>query len=339
VSVRFRSRRIGPHRGVALLLVALSACRGRGCAPKPSPPPGESAPPVALPEAAAPTPAASASAEARPDAEVPPDVAKRVEAERAPESDESLPARRCPKEMVDVANRVCIDRYEDSLVDDATGAPLSPHYPPEPGLALRMFDKWQEERLTLGPPAARAMALPIFPEIERTRDFEPRAVSVRHVLPQGYISGRVAAEACARAKKRLCTYEEWKFACRGERQSKFPYGNEYQQGTCNVFRSSHPSQKLHDNASIGHSDPRLGLAADGDGPLLRPTGSTKACASRWGKDAIYDMVGNQDEWIDDPDGTFVGGFYSRSTKEGCDSIITVHPLAHWDYSIGLRCCR
>ena len=106
-----------------------------------------------------------------------------------------------------------------------------------------------------------------------------------------------------------------------------------------MFRSSHPAQRLHDNASAGHSDPRLGLVKGEDGPLLRTTGSTKECVSRWGKDSIYDMVGNEDEWIDDPDGTFVGGFFSRSTKEGCDSIVHVHPITHWDYSIGLRCCR
>jgi hypothetical protein len=241
--------------------------------------------------------------------------------------------------MVNVADRFCIDRFEDTLVDDSTGARLSPHYPPEPGIARRMFDKWQEARLTLGPPEARTMALPELPDVERLDDFAPRAVSVKGVLPQGYVSGRVAAEACARTKKRLCTYAEWTFACRGEKQTKYPYGGEYRSGICNVFRSSHPSQKLHSNPSIGHSDPRLGLMADDDGPLLRPTGSTKMCASHWGHDAAYDMVGNQDEWIDDPDGTFVGGFYSRSTKEGCDSIITVHPLLHWDYSIGFRCCK
>jgi sulfatase modifying factor 1 len=159
------------------------------------------------------------------------------------------------------------------------------------------------------------------------------------VIPQGYISGRVAGEACARAKKRLCTHDEWTFACRGESQTKYPYGSEYQTGVCNVWRTTHPAAKLHDNASAGHSDPRLGLVKADDGPLLRTTGSTKTCVSRWGKDAIYDMVGNADEWIDDPDGTFVGGFFSRSTKEGCDSIVTVHPFIHWDYSIGLRCCR
>jgi hypothetical protein len=246
---------------------------------------------------------------------------------------------RCPKEMVDVAGRFCIDRFEDTLVDDATGERLSPHYPPEPNMALRMFNRWQEERLAIGPQAARDMPLPPLPDIERTEDFRPKAVSVRGVLPQGYISGKVAAEACARARKRLCTHEEWTFACRGERQTKYPYGTDYRAGVCNVFRMNHPAQILHENASIGHSDPRLGLVKVDDGPLLRPTGSTKTCTSRWGKDAIYDMVGNVDEWIDDPEGTFVGGFFSRGTKEGCDSIVSVHPFTHWDYSIGLRCCK
>jgi formylglycine-generating enzyme len=267
------------------------------------------------------------------------DAAPEAGEERDASEVEASSARHCPKDMVNVAGRFCIDRYEDSLVDDVSGERLSPHYPPEPGVPLRMFAKWQEERLNVGPTWARAMPLPIVPEIEQTSDFRPRAVSIRGVYPQGYVSGRVAGEACARAKKRLCTHDEWAFACRGERQTKYPYDNEYQPGICNVFRSSHPAQRLHDNASAGHSDPRLGLVKGEDGPLLRTTGSTKECVSRWGKDSIYDMVGNEDEWIDDPDGTFVGGFFSRSTKEGCDSIVTVHPITHWDYSIGLRCCR
>jgi sulfatase modifying factor 1 len=265
------------------------------------------------------------------------DAASSAENPERSESDASI--RRCPKDMVNVAGRLCIDRYEESLVDDATGERLSPHYPPEPGVPVRMFDRWQEERLGIGSPEARAMPVPPVPDIEKTDNFKPRAVSLRGVIPQGYISGRVASEACARAKKRLCTHEEWSLACRGEHQTKYPYGDEYRPGVCNVYRTTHPAQKLHDNASIGHSDPRLGLVKAADGPLLRVTGSTKECASHWGKDAVQDMVGNEDEWIDDPEGTFVGGFFSRSTKEGCDSFVSVHPFTHWDYSIGFRCCK
>jgi hypothetical protein len=38
------------------------------------------------------------------------------------------------------------------------------------------------------------------------------------------------------------------------------------------------------------------------------------------------------------DGTFVGGFYSRSTREGCDAKIENHDPAYADYSLGTRCC-
>ncbi|HMI85337.1 MAG TPA: SUMF1/EgtB/PvdO family nonheme iron enzyme [Polyangiaceae bacterium] len=272
-------------------------------------------------------------------------AASEADAAGAAEIDDAGPpieagrVRWCSKEMVNVAGRFCIDRFEASLIDEESGEGLSPHYPPEPNIALRIFNRWDEQRLTTGPLSAHEMPLPALSELERGESFRPKATSVRGVLPQAYISGRVAGEACARAKKRLCTREEWTFACRGERQTKYPYGPEYKAGVCNVHRMAHPAQILHDNASAGHSDPRLGLVEAEDGPLLRTTGSTKTCVSRWGKDVVYDMVGNVDEWIDDPDGTFLGGFFSRGTTNGCDSSVSTHPLLHWDYSIGFRCCR
>jgi hypothetical protein len=75
------------------------------------------------------------------------------------------------------------------------------------------------------------------------------------------------------------------------------------------------------------------------GPLLRQTGATHSCRSEWGQDAVFDMVGNLDEWIDDETGAFVGGFYARATREGCDARITSHPPEYFDYSLGVRCCR
>jgi hypothetical protein len=83
----------------------------------------------------------------------------------------------------------------------------------------------------------------------------------------------------------------------------------------------------------------LGLTYDDDGPLLLTTGDNTECVSRWGSDALYDMVGNLDEWIDEPDGSFVGGFYSRGTREGCDASIDSHAPGYLDYSLGARCCK
>ena len=144
--------------------------------------------------------------------------------------------------------------------------------------------------------------------------------------------------ACNSAGKRLCTIDEWTTACRGAAQTKFPYGARYRQGSCNVFREEHPGRLLHGSFSVGLLDPRLNETMVDGKPLLRATGATGTCKSSWGDDAVYDMVGNLDEWVDDPDGTFVGGFYARATRQGCDAKVTVHGPSYLDYSLGVRCC-
>jgi formylglycine-generating enzyme required for sulfatase activity len=73
--------------------------------------------------------------------------------------------------------------------------------------------------------------------------------------------------------------------------------------------------------------------------LLRSTGATASCASEWNGDAVYDMVGNLDEWIADDAGIFVGGFYSRASRQGCEAKISSHAPSYYDYSLGTRCCR
>jgi len=165
------------------------------------------------------------------------------------------------------------------------------------------------------------------------------AMSQKDVLPQGYLNANQAEAACEAAGKRLCTESEWVTACRGDAQREFPYGDRYEQGACNVNRENHPSFLLHGNAARYHDDPRNNLVTVDGAPLLRTTGATERCASRWGDDAIYDMVGNLDEWVADDRGVFVGGFYSRGTRAGCAARVSAHPRGYSDYSTGARCCR
>jgi len=247
--------------------------------------------------------------------------------------------RGCPASMVRVKD-YCIDRFEVSMVDKKTGEPLSPYYPPQPVLLRRVREVWQTERFEEGSEGASRMPLPDLSDWQATHRFKPRAVSVGGVVPQGYLSYYTAKEACENAGKRLCTHDEWVTACEGAHPTRFPYGEHFDRSKCNVYRYYHPAFVLHDNSSIGHTDPRLNLVVEhGRDPVLRSTGATRSCASRWGKDRIYDMVGNLDEWVEDKGGMFVGGFYARGTTKGCESKITVHARAYYDYSLGTRCCR
>jgi hypothetical protein len=246
----------------------------------------------------------------------------------------------CPPEMVSIAGRFCVDRFEDALVDAESGRPFSPDWPIAPALVDRVLEAWVTGRERVGDLHARALPLPWLPAWERTGHASPVATSRLAVRPSGYVTGIVAEAACAAAGKRLCTHDEFVTACRGEADTQFPYGDDYQDGVCNVFREDHPAALLHGNASTGHLDPRLNRVPSARGePLLRLTGATPACRSRWGDDAVYDMVGNLDEWVDEPGGAFAGGFYARSTRSGCDAIVANHPKPYLDYSTGVRCCR
>ncbi len=245
---------------------------------------------------------------------------------------------RCPPDMVEVDHRYCVDRYEVSLLDTRGARPVSPYYYPDWQFVRDNHARWLTRAVRSKTALGRELQVPSPPDWELSGPFEVRAVSQRGVLPNGYLSAKVAAKACANAGKRLCTHEEWVQACRGERGDKFPYGSRYQAGQCNVCREAHPAALLHGNASIHHLDPRLNLTTEHGRALLRRTGETSSCASVWGQDAIYDMVGNLDEWVADEDGMFVGGFFSRATKEGCDAAITTHPAQYYDYSLGTRCC-
>jgi len=234
----------------------------------------------------------------------------------------------------------CVDRWEMVTVDATTGEALSPYYPPHPRLLRDVRQLWELERWVAASEATRHMPLPALPVWQsQALSYAPRAVSRPDRVPQGYLSFHLAALACKNAGKRLCTEKEWVTACKGRAQTRFPYGDVFDRQRCNVYRYLHPGYLLHGNSSVGHRDPRLNLVFENGDPLLRPTGATRGCVSRWGDDVIYDMVGNLDEWVDDERGVFVGGFYARSTTSGCEARVGSHAPAYYDYSTGARCCK
>jgi hypothetical protein len=163
------------------------------------------------------------------------------------------------------------------------------------------------------------------------------AVNDAGAVPQGYISGQVAASACAAAGKRLCSSTEWLRACQGPATTTYPYGNAYDAGACNEGRPVHPVVELFGAGATWSgaemNDPGLNQLPDS----LAPSGSNPDCVTAEG---VYDMHGNLHEWIDDPAGTFRGGFYVDATinGNGCTYVTTAHSFGYHDYSTGFRCC-
>ena len=216
---------------------------------------------------------------------------------------------RCPADMALVLNSVCIDRWEAALVQMHPGG---------------VEKAWSPYR------SIKDAKRPV------------RALSKAGQMPQGHISGIEGEQACQASGKRLCTAPEWEAACRGPKGTDYPYGSARKNKTCND-----DGRPLHPVAEVTK---RLGLPADRmwyegmDHPhinqldnTLRKAGERSECTNAIG---TYDMVGNLHEWIEDPAGTFRGGFYmdTQINGEGCNYATTAHSKKYHDYSTGFRCC-
>ena len=245
----------------------------------------------------------------------------------------------CPSDMVKVPGRFCIDRYEASMYDTKKGRRASPHYNPN---YYHTKDRYKfysesEEESDAGPPLQFDMPLPKPPTWQFGGYFEVRAESRKGQVPNAYISGTLAEKACKNAGKRLCTEDEWVTACKGEKNTKFPYDDEYKEGVCNISQLGHAALILHGKTVKYLDDPRL-IQIPVKKPFIEKTGNRPECVSRWGKDGVYDMVGNLQEWIDDRAGTFLGGFSNLPSQKGCDERQPGHKRPYYDYSLGTRCC-
>jgi formylglycine-generating enzyme len=178
---------------------------------------------------------------------------------------------------------------------------------------------------------------------ESVANLKVKAVSRAGVVPQGYISKNEAEMACKAAKKRLCTGEEWQFACRGKKPTTFPYGDDKKDGYCNdsgraPIMALHP--ELHGDAlySSGEAlnDPRINKSPN----TVARTGEFSKCKNALG---VFDMVGNLHEWTADVNGTrgvFRGGYYQDThlNGTGCNYKTVAHDVSYHDYSTGFRCC-
>jgi formylglycine-generating enzyme required for sulfatase activity len=160
------------------------------------------------------------------------------------------------------------------------------------------------------------------------------------VIPRNLTSWQEAKDTCEGIGKRLCTEDEFTFACEGEAMKPHVHGfsrdgsicsydREYRQRTFNFLK--------HD-ACLGDEKCKAALEAI-DQRL--PAGSMAGCVS---EDGIYDLNGNVNEWIELPGrglskrAGLKGGWWGP-VRDRCRPITTFHGESDFGYEVGFRCCK
>ena len=116
-------------------------------------------------------------------------------------------------------------------------------------------------------------------------------------LPRTLVSWQHAKEICASANKRLCTEEEFNFACEGEAMRPYVYGFARDPSQCNFDRPYRPRTFAFTEMETCEKDDAC-LAAYRAIDQRVPAGSLETCRSPEG---VYDLNGNANEWVVIPD--------------------------------------
>ena len=137
----------------------------------------------------------------------------------------------------------------------------------------------------------------------------------RNRSPKVRVSWSQARSLCRAAGKRLCSEQEWERGCKGPTGTRFPFGNTYREGTCNLSEDG--------NASV------------------KPSGRFDACRSGFG---MADLAGNVAEWTasswsdEISDKVVKGGSADQDMYSGRCSARSNESAGTRDALIGFRCC-
>ena len=149
------------------------------------------------------------------------------------------------------------------------------------------------------------------------------------------VSWYEARDACKAEGKRLCSEDEWTFACEGEEARPYPNGYARDPDAC---LNDRPWKQFNDRALF----PRSGDGAKQELERLwqgQPSGARELCKSPFG---VYDMTGNVDEWtrssIPGERPSVLKGGYWGPVRTRCRPATKAHDEQHVFYQQGFRCC-
>jgi formylglycine-generating enzyme required for sulfatase activity len=135
----------------------------------------------------------------------------------------------------------------------------------------------------------------------------------KKTLPQAFVTLYGAVDSCLSVGKRLCTSQEWYFACSGSMNRAYSYGDIYEYRACNTRTKT-----------VAHS------------------GTFPECRSYNG---AMDMNGNLREWTytKAPENSrfykVQGGFWESHSNSACDEYQYSFYPQNSHLSVGFRCCK
>jgi hypothetical protein len=159
-------------------------------------------------------------------------------------------------------------------------------------------------------------------------------------LPALLVSWVDATKLCEAKGKRLCSVDEFDFACEGEKMLPYTYGYARDATKCNIdrpYRKREKTLKKYERcmklpackAELEKLDQRL------------PTGSLPECVSPFG---VYDLNGNINEWVVRPNQKYPnrsglkGGWWGP-VRGRCRPTVGFHKEEDYGYEEGFRCCK
>ena len=157
--------------------------------------------------------------------------------------------------------------------------------------------------------------------------------------PALLISWLDARTTCEKLGKRLCTEDEFNFACEGEAMLPFTYGFVRDAEKCNIDRPYRKrSRKLYRYDKCMQRPACAKHLAELDQRL--PAGGMPACVSPFG---VHDLNGNINEWVElpgkeYPDRSGLKGGWWGPVRGRCRPTVDFHKEEDYGYEEGFRCC-
>lgn len=157
----------------------------------------------------------------------------------------------------------------------------------------------------------------------------------RGEYPLIFVTWYEAKALCSAEGKRLCTEDEWTFACEGEEAVPYPYGYTRDDTACVIDRVHRP----FDESKLRRRDSEDAMRELDRLWQGEASGARARCRSPFG---VYDLTGNVDEWTTSthPGGypSILKGGYWGQIRARCRPSTRAHGETFAFYQQGLRCC-